>query len=54
MIDDAIKKITELMIKDHFENNNKKIIMNKTDLYNFCVKLLKTLKEEGNEAKGDG
>lgn len=50
MLDDAIELLTKMMIQEDFENKKKKqepmITMSKTDLYKFCVKLLKLIKNE--------
>lgn len=41
MINEAINEINELMIRDYFKNRNQRIVLTKTELYEFCVKLLK-------------
>lgn len=49
MLDDAIDLLTKQMIKDTFKDkkNNQEVVyqMTKTDLYNFCIKLVKVIKE---------
>ena len=48
MIDNAIEKITELIIKQDFKDRKNKskemIVMSRVDLMRFCIKLLKMLK----------
>lgn len=49
MLDDTIEILTRLMLKDVYNdkknNCNKKIVMNKADLYKFCIKLVKIIKQ---------
>lgn len=49
LLDDAIDVLTKMMIKDSFKEikNNEilKVKMTKIDLYNFCIKLLKIIKD---------
>lgn len=49
MLEDAIELLTKQMLKEHFENKETIITMTKTELYQFCIKLVKLLKkfEEG-------
>ena len=50
MEDEAIEILTEMMIKDAFEdkkcNKTTKTMLTKTELYKFCIKLLKLVKIE--------
>ena len=46
MLDDAIEIITKMMIEEHLKiKSSKKYVITKTDLYKFCIKLLKTIKK---------
>lgn len=47
LLDDAIEILTKMLIKEDIENknNNKKYVINKIDLYKFCIKLLKVIKK---------
>ena len=48
MLDEAIELLTRQMLKDVYDdkknNNIQKIVMTKADLYKFCIKLIKLLK----------
>lgn len=50
MEDEAIEILTEMMIKDAFEdkkcNKITKTMLTKTELYKFCIKLLEIVKKE--------
>ena len=39
--EDAIEELTRLKIKEHFKKENKKVIMSKEELIQFCINLLK-------------
>lgn len=43
MLDEVIEELTKLMIKDNFENGTKEIKMTKTELFQFCIKLVKVV-----------
>lgn len=47
MLDDTIEILTKKMLEDKFrdikENKQEVIMMSKTDLYNFCIKLVKLI-----------
>ena len=49
MLEDAIEILTKQMIEDAFKDNKnnlvEKAVITKTDLYSFCIKLMKLLKE---------
>ena len=45
MLDETIEELTKQMIKDKFENEEEKYIITKTELYLFCIKLIKTIRE---------
>lgn len=42
-MEQAISILTEMIIKEHFENNSNIIKISKEDLMRFCIKLLKTI-----------
>lgn len=44
-MDEAIEILTKLLIKEHMTNkgNQKKYVLTKLELYQFCIKLLKTI-----------
>lgn len=50
MIEDAIEILTKMMIEDRFKdekgNRVTKCTLTKTELYTFCIKLLKIVKKE--------
>ena len=39
----AIEELTKLLIKEHFEGQEKIIRITKKDLIRFCIKLVKTI-----------
>ena len=45
MLDETIKELTKQMIKNKFENKEERYIITKTELYNFCIKLVKVIRE---------
>lgn len=49
MLEDVIEILTKQMLKETFEdkknNTNTKIVMTKVEFYNFCIKLIKVIKE---------
>lgn len=49
MLNDVIEILTKQMLKDTYQDrkNNKdtKIVMTKAEFYNFCIKLIKVIKE---------
>lgn len=49
MLDDTIELLTKQMLEDVFndkkENKEKLITMSKADLYKFCIKLIKLIKQ---------
>jgi hypothetical protein len=51
MLDDAIEELTKIYIQQHFKKENKKYIVSKEELMQFCIKLVKVIKrvEDGNE-----
>lgn len=53
MLEDVIEILTKQMIEDAFKDNKKNIVeqavITKTDLYSFCIKLMKLLKEVEEE-----
>lgn len=55
MIDYSIDKLTELLIKQTFEDKkkNKVTYIRKTDAYKDLIKLLKDMRKELNENEGD-
>lgn len=52
MLDETIELLTEQMLKDTFkakaENKQQLITMNKVDLYRFCIKLVKLIRNVEN------
>lgn len=45
--DDVLEELNKLKIKEHFENKNKKVtkyIVTKEELMEFCIKLVKVIK----------
>lgn len=44
MLDEVIEVLTKMMIQDNFENGERKIQMTKTELFQFCIKLVKVVK----------
>lgn len=55
LIDYSIDKLTELLIKQTFEDKkkNKVTYIKKTDAYKDLIKLLKDMRKELNENEGD-
>lgn len=45
MIQTSIEKLVELKIKEHFKKENKKVIMSKEELIQFCIDLIKTIEK---------
>ena len=45
-IDDAIFLLTKMMLEEKF-GKDRKIVINKTSLYQFCIKLLKVVERGG-------
>ena len=49
MLEDTIEILTKQMIEDAFKNSKSNVteiaVISKTDLYNFCIKLINLLKE---------
>ena len=43
MLDEVIEELTRMMIKDNFENGSTNIKMTKTELFQFCIKLVKVV-----------
>ena len=41
----AIEELTKLKIKEHFKKENKKVIMSKEELIQFCIDLIKTIEK---------
>lgn len=50
MLEDVIELLTVQMLEDLFKNKKEMITISKTDLYKFCIKLIKLIKqiERGN------
>lgn len=44
-MEDAIDILTNMLIKEHIEGNNKIITITKEDLLKFCIKLLKRIEK---------
>lgn len=44
MLEEVIEELTRMMIKDNFENGTKEIKMTKTQLFQFCIKLVKVVR----------
>lgn len=44
MLDDTIEELTKMMIKDKFENSDTYIKMTRTQLFQFCIKLIKVVR----------
>ena len=44
MLDDVVYELTKLMIKDKLENDSKEIKISKTELFRFCIKLIKLVR----------
>lgn len=44
MLEEVIEELTRMMIKDNFENGTRTIQMTKTELFQFCIKLVKVVK----------
>lgn len=50
MIEDSIEILTRMFIEEHFKGTDKqKYVINKQELYQFCIKLLKVLEENKYE-----
>ena len=45
MNQEAINKLVELKIKEHFKKENKKITLTKEELIQFCINLLKLIEK---------
>lgn len=48
VFDELLEVLTEMMIKNNFNNhdkNTKKLVMTEQDLFQFCIKLVKMVKE---------
>ena len=45
MLDETIEELTKQMIKNRFEDTEEKYIITKTELNQFCIKLIKTIRE---------
>lgn len=41
--EEAIEELVKLKIKAHFENDNKRYIISKEELIQFCIKLVQTI-----------
>lgn len=55
MLNDAIEILTKQMLKDTYQdkkcNKDTKIVMTKVEFYNFCIKLIKVIKEVEEKTK---
>ncbi len=45
MLEDTIEILTKQMIEEHMKKEEKVIHIKKVDLYRFCIKLVKLVKE---------
>lgn len=45
MNQEAINKLVELKIKEHFKKENKRITLTKEELIQFCINLLKLIEK---------
>lgn len=49
MLDDVIHILTQMMLKESFKekqnNKSSKLVMSKSELYRFCIKLIKFIKK---------
>ena len=43
--EDALEELTKLKIKEHFKKEDKKVIMSKEELIQFCIDLIKTIEK---------
>lgn len=41
----ALEELTKLKIKEHFKKEDKKILMTKEELIQFCIDLIKTIEK---------
>ena len=49
MLEEVIEELTKMMIRDNFENGTKEIKMTKTELFQFCIKLVKVVERAYGE-----
>ncbi len=55
MLDEVIEILTKQMLKDTYQDikysKDTKIVMTKVEFYNFCIKLIKVIKEVEEKTK---